>query len=150
MNDRSALDLDPSLQPTAQAFLDRVNAAIAPSKCILIVTWRDAADQNAAKCEGLSKAGAGQSPHDCVDANGNPASRAFDFGILDAQGNYVSDGMDVRYQTAGSIALSFKDEAGNQILEWGGSWRLATDGCNPDFDHIELANWRGLSQLPTT
>ena len=39
---------------------------------------------------GPSKAGAGQSPYNYVDANGNPASRAMDFGVFDPDGTYIT------------------------------------------------------------
>lgn len=135
MADRSLSDLDPAFQPVAQQFLDACNAAIAPSSVRPIVTWRDAADQNAAEECGLSKAGAGESPHNCVDANGNPAARALDFGVFAPDGTYVTRGEDDRYAQCGTIAVGLG-------LVYGGNWTPETDGCDPDADHVEIAAWR--------
>lgn len=95
----------------------------------LIVSWRDPEDQDKAHAEGLSNATAGQSPHNFCDTEGNPASKAFDFGIFEDNGEYVTDGLDRRYKQAGDIAEGLG-------LVWGGSW------VHPDYDHIELANWK--------
>jgi hypothetical protein len=135
MADRALTDLDPLFRPIAQQILDESNAQIAPSTVRPIVTWRDAADQEAAKCEGESKAGPGESPHNCVDANGNPAARAFDFGVFAPDGTYITNGTDSRYAQVGQIAVAFQ-----QV--WGGDWTMATDDCGPDYDHIEMADWK--------
>jgi hypothetical protein len=135
MTDRNLSDLDPAFQSVAQQFIDQCNTAIAPSSMRPIVTWRDAADQNEAEACGLSKAGAGQSPHNCVDANGNPASRALDFGVFAPNGSYVTNGTDSRYAQCGAIAVGLG-------LVYGGDWTVATDGCGPDADHIEVKDWR--------
>ena len=63
MADRAIKDLDPALQPLAIKILMAANSAIAPSKVAIIVTWRNAQDQQAAKAKGLSKASFGESPH---------------------------------------------------------------------------------------
>ena len=55
--------------------------------------------------------------------------------MFDETGTYVSDGTDSRYATIGMIAVNLK-----QVL--GGNWRPETDGCQPDYDHIEMADWR--------
>lgn len=94
-----------------------------------IVTWRSPADQDKAKAAGLSKACAGQSPHNCCDADGNPASRAFDFGIFEDNGAYVTDGNDSRYAQAGNIGIKLG-------LNWGGNWHT------PDFDHLEMPDYK--------
>ena len=86
------------------------------------VTWRDAADQNKAHAEGLSNAGAGESPHNCTDEEGNPASCAWDFAIYNDDGSYVTNGEDPRYARAGAIAEGLG-------LIWGGRWH------KPDWDH---------------
>src|SRR5277367_5582379 len=135
MADRNLSDLAPTFLPIAQQFLDQCNAALAPSSVRAIVTWRDAADQNAAEACGLSKAGAGQSPHNCTLADGTPAARALDFGVFGSDGTYITRGEDVRYEQAGQIAVSLG-------MVWGGNWTVETDGCGPDFDHVEQANWK--------
>ena len=125
--DRDITHLSPEMLSLYQQWL--AECADAGLSVKLITSWRDPADQDAAKAEGLSNAGAGQSPHNCCDADGNPASKAFDFGVFDEDGNYVTDGKDDRYTQAGAIG----EELG---LVWGGSWH------HPDFDHLELANWK--------
>jgi hypothetical protein len=135
MTDRNPTDLDPALQPIAAKVMMAGNAAIAPSKVAITVTWRSPSDQQAAKAAGLSKAGAGQSPHNCTLADGTPAARAFDFAIFDENGAYVTDGRDSRYAAVGQIAVAAE-------LEWAGNWTLEKDGCEPDYDHCQMANWR--------
>jgi hypothetical protein len=137
MTDCALTDLDPCLQPLAQQWLDQTNTSIAPSKCRITVTWRDANDQNVAKACGSSKAGSGQSPHNYTLPDGTPASRAFDFAVFDPDGNYIKDGTNPAYSTAGQIAE-------NLGLEWGGRWTIDQDGCGPDFDHIQMINWRTI------
>lgn len=133
MTDRNFFHLCPDLQSLAQTFLSQVNAELVkklpPSTCKIVVTWRDAAEQGAAYDKGLSNARAGQSPHNCTLPDGTPASKAFDFAILESSGAYVTNGTDSRYTAAGKIA----EELG---LVWGGRF------SHPDFDHIELANWK--------
>ncbi len=133
LSDRNLGDLNPRFQPIAQQFLDRCNAALAPSSVRPIVTWRDAADQNQAEACGLSKAGAGASPHNCVDANGNPASLAMDFSVFAPDGAYITRGQDARYEQAGKIAVELE-------LVYGGNWTIESDGCDPDWDHVEMAD----------
>lgn len=101
------------------------------------VTWRSGADQDAAKAKGLSNAGAGRSPHNCVDAHGLPASRAFDFAVFNADASYVKDGTDPRYRLAGDIGIDLG-------LEYGGDW------LKPDWDHLQLANWKTLDEQTIT
>lgn len=133
MADSSLTDLDIRLQPIAQHWLDQ--CAAAKLKVRIIVTWRSATDQNDAKMKGLSKASAGNSPHNCIDANGHPASRAFDFASYEPDGTYITDGTDPVYAYAGAIAM-------NLGLTWGGNWTIDRDGCGPDFDHCEMTLWR--------
>jgi len=135
MTDKNISDLDPALQPIAVKVITDGSTAISPSKVAIIVTWRSSSDQQAAKAAGLSNAGAGESPHNCVDTNGNPASKAFDFAIFDENGAYVTDGTDSRYAAIGQIAVA----AG---LIWGGNWTVEKEGCGPDPDHIEMSNWK--------
>jgi hypothetical protein len=134
-------DLDPEFQPVARAIIDSCNAQLAPSSMKAIVTFRSAADQGAAKAAGLSKAAAGQSPHNCFDDDGNPAARAFDFAVFGADGAYVTRGEDARYAQCGQIAVAVGNAQGMPIT-WGGCWTLESDRCEPDFDHIEMRDWK--------
>lgn len=127
MTDRSLDDLCPQLQTLYAQWL--ANCTAAGLNVRAIVTWRDAADQNEAKAEGLSNAAAGDSPHNCVDANGNPSSKAFDFAVFTAAEEYITDGTDHRYAEAAEI--------GKQLgLVWGGDFSSIFDP-----DHLELPNW---------
>src|ERR1700733_3525118 len=112
-------------------WLERCSAAGLDVKAI--ATWRSALDQDAAKAEGLSNAAAGQSPHNCTDANGNPASKAFDFACFDLTGKYITDGADHRYQQAAEIGKALG-------LAWGGDWESFKD-----FDHMEMKGWNTSS-----
>lgn len=127
MNDRNLNDLCPELRAIAIQWLAECTAAGLIVK--IIVTWRSSADQDAAHAQGLSNAAAGDSPHNCCDDMGAPASRAFDFGIFTSGGVYVADGTDARYHEAAGIAK-------NLGLVWGGDW------LHPDWDHLEMADWR--------
>lgn len=122
-------DLCLDLQPKSQQFIKLVNDAIVPSTCRITVTYRDAAAQNSAKACHLSNAAAGQSPHNCVNADGLPASRAFDYAIINPDGSYCKDGTDNRYTIAGRIAEGLG-------LAWGIHFP------KPDFDHCEVKDWR--------
>jgi hypothetical protein len=55
--------------------------------------------------------------------------------VFDEEGAYVQDGRDSRYSAIGLIAVKL-----GQV--WGGSWTPETDACEPDFDHVEMADWR--------
>lgn len=126
MTDSNLDDLDADLYPLWKQWDALMTAA--PLHHKVTVTWRNAADQNTAHAEGLSNAGAGESPHNCTDDNGKGASCAYDFAIFNDDGSYVRDGTDPRYTQAGVIAEGLG-------LVWGGRWH------KPDFDHIELKGW---------
>lgn len=126
MTDSNLDHLDPILKPLAERFLVLANAQF---KTKITVTYRSSADQDKAHLAGLSNAIAGQSPHNCVAPDGNPASKAFDFAIFTPDGKYITDGKDSRYADAGQIIR----ELG---LDWGGTWH------HPDYDHAEMKNWR--------
>jgi peptidoglycan LD-endopeptidase CwlK len=128
MSSRDVNHLHPALLPIYREWLIRCHAENLAVK--VICTWRSAMEQNAAKAKGFSNASAGQSPHNCVDTNGNPASKAFDFAVFDENARYVTDGKDARYTRAGAIAK----ELG---LVWGGDFKSIFDPS-----HIELKNWK--------
>lgn len=137
MADNSIKDCCPELKIIIPQFMIRSSSAGIQLRPI--VTWRGAADQNAAAAAGASKATAGHSPHNFVDDQGRPCSLAFDFGIFD-RGFYVKDGTDPRYAQAGAIGKGLG-------LAWGGDWTLEHDGCAPDYDHLQLPNWRHYQPL---
>lgn len=133
MTDRDIADLCPDLQLIYQNWLDKCHAQGLKAKAI--VTWRSAADQDAAKANGLSNANAGQSPHNCVTIDGEPFSKAFDFACFDENAQYITNGTDDRYRQAGEIGESLG-------LEWGGRWN------KPDWDHLQLTNWKTGQAAP--
>lgn len=126
MTDNNINDLCPELLTIYREWLMQCHEAGLAVKAI--VTWRDGIDQDAAKSNGLSNAGAGQSPHNCCDNHGLPSSKAFDFAIFD-NGQYIKDGADPRYTKAGEIGEGLG-------LHWGGRWH------HPDWDHLELTDWK--------
>ena len=126
MADNKTSDLCPALRALVPKFIE--NCAFDGVTVKILVTWRDATAQNAAKAAGLSNAAAGSSPHNCLDVQGNPASKAFDFGVFN-NGVYLTNGSDPRYAQAGAVAVALG-------LAWGGDWH------HPDYDHVELMNWR--------
>ncbi len=132
MIDVAPTDLCPLLQRLLPAFV-QANANIGLTiRCG--TTYRDSIAQNAAKAAGQSNASAGHSPHNCVGPSGEPYSKAFDFSVI-RDGGYVSNGADQAYATAGAIAKSLG-------LEWGGDWTVEKDKCPPDYDHVQLPDWR--------
>ena len=48
---------------------------------------------------------------------------------------------DARYEQCGVIAKAIGEAMGVPVV-WGGDWALEADGCKPDFDHIQMRNWR--------
>lgn len=135
MIDRLITDLCPALQAIYPQWKAQCNAAgLAVS---VIVTYRSPIDQENVKALGLSNAGAGQSPHGCVDANGHPASMAWDWACFDENAKYITDGSDPRYRQAGEIGKSLG-------LSWGGDWVKWKD-----WDHLELAGWKDIVAAQT-
>jgi len=128
MSDRAINDLCQPLQSIYTQWLTSCKAV--GLNVAAIVTWRSGSDQNTDAAKGLSNAKAGQSPHNCCNADGTPASRAFDFGVFETNGHYVTNGEDPRYKQAAEIGKTLG-------LIWGGDWPDFKD-----FDHLELANWR--------
>lgn len=128
MTDSAITDLCPELLSIYRQWLMQCHEDGLATKAI--VTWRSDIDQNIAKAKGLSNASAGQSPHNCCDDDGNPASRAFDFAIFDENAKYITDGTDARYRQAGEIGKSLG-------LIWGGDFKSF-----PDYDHLEISGWK--------
>lgn len=123
---RDINDLCPQLQIIYREWVAQCHVTGLPVKAIQ--TWRSAIDQDAAKASGKSNAAAGQSPHNCCTTDGEPFSKAFDFGVFD-NGQYITDGTDDRYRKAGQIGKGLG-------LVWGGDWK------KPDWDHLELNDWK--------
>lgn len=136
MTDSNINDLCPELKTIYTDWLNACHAVALAAKAT--VTWRSTIDQNVAKVRGLSNAGAGESPHNCCNPDGSPASRAFDFAIFDKNAQYVKDGTDPRYAQAAEIGKKLG-------LVWGGDWNSF-----PDYDHLELANWKTEQVEPVT
>ena len=75
----------------------------------------------------VTKAQAGQSPHGCLDKDGNPASKAYDFAIRLQEGSLDWNAKDPLWRRAIAIGQGLG-------LESGGSW-----GDNP---HFQLPRWK--------
>lgn len=137
MSSRLITDLHPVLQPLAIQFvyechLQDVNAFITQ-------TYRSSAEQEDDYAQGrttpghiVTNARAGQSPHNCIDANGNPAAKAFDFGIKNSDGSLNWNPSSKAWQTAIKIGE-------NLGLVSGSTWHSIKD--NP---HLELPNWQSV------
>lgn len=123
MVDKSLDHLHPDLRPLCQEWL--VNTTMAKLKAIITETWRDPAREDALHAQGITHATESNCKH-CFELNGNPASKAFDFLLIDEENRIISDGTDDRYTLAGQIA---KDLG----MTWGG------DFTHPDYDHVEIA-----------
>jgi peptidoglycan L-alanyl-D-glutamate endopeptidase CwlK len=133
MTDRSLDDLHRDLKPLCQQWLDQCKSA--GLSAFIIFTWRSAAEQDALYAQGRTAPGpvvtyarGGQSMHNFTQPDGTPASKAFDFGLLDNAGKYITQGSDHRYAQAGAIGK-------NMGMVWGGDWPQP----KTDFDHFELA-----------
>lgn len=141
MTDANIQDLCPELLAIYREWLAECHVVGLATRAI--VTWRSADEQNTAKAKGLSNASAGESPHNCCDSAGLPNSKAFDYAIFDGNAHYVTDGMDDRYRHAGEIGKSLG-------LVWGGDWTIEKDGCKPDWDHLQMKNWKTGQAEPVT
>jgi hypothetical protein len=94
----------------------------------MIQGWRDPTYQDQLNSSGVSALNGSESLHCCTE-NGKPASKAFDFGVFETDGAYVTDGNDPRYALAGEVAKGLG-------LVWGGDF---VHPC-PDPDHIQLSS----------
>jgi peptidoglycan LD-endopeptidase CwlK len=135
MTDRSLTDLDPSLQPLAQQFIDACKAV--NIRVGLSNTYRSSAEQDADYAQGRSVPGkiitnaqGGESPHNCTLADGTPAAKAFDFYILDTDDNQCDwNPEDAQWRQAIAIGQ-------NLGLVSGSTFNIK------DNDHFELTNWK--------
>lgn len=128
---RDINELHPDLQQPCMNFLEQCKTA--GLNVFLIFTWRSPAEQDRIYAQGRTEPGhvvtnlkGDQSLH-CFMINGEPASKAFDFGIEDENNRYITDGTDPRYTQAGEIGEGLG-------LEWGGRFIHP----RPDYDHIQL------------
>jgi len=111
--------LNPRLHILCIEFLSKVPNAIVTE------TWRDPAREDQLHAQGITPATGKTCKHCCLDDEGKPASKAFDFLLLD-KGKIISDGTDPRYSEAGQIGKALG-------LTWGGDFH------KPDYDHFEIA-----------
>lgn len=121
--DRNLEDLHPNLEPLCRQF--EAQCALALLKVIVTETWRSPDREDKLHLQGITLA-TGETCKHCFTLNGTPASKAFDFAILDEDNRIVQDGRDERYSLAGEIA----ERLG---LMWGGRFH------HPDYDHCEIA-----------
>jgi hypothetical protein len=123
MASRDLNDLDPNIRTIVPAFLMKCKTA--GLSIIIICTYRNNEEQAALYAHGrdadgnrigaiLTNCKPGQSEHNKIDQVGQPASRAFDVGVI-RNGKYVGDGQDKDYLAAGEIGESLG-------LEWAGRW----------------------------
>lgn len=131
MTDRNLDDLHPDLKPwylklVADLATEEVTAKI-------IQGWRDPAYQNTLHAQGISPLTGHTSKH-CFCLNDKPASKAFDLGIFAADGTYITDGNDPRYQRAGELWEDYA-AGGPAGMVWGGRFVHP----KPDPDHFEIA-----------
>ncbi len=124
---REIKKLSPAMQFLAMEFLDECRKA--SLDIIIICTDRNRADQEECFNNGSSNAHYGKSAHNVCDAVGNPASEAFDVGVI-KNGKYVKDGKHPGYMAAGLI--------GERIgLKWAGRWK----GRIQETAHFQNPNW---------
>jgi peptidoglycan LD-endopeptidase CwlK len=136
VTDRALTDLDPDLYTL---YLKWEQACCAAGiRTGVSQTYRSAVEQDVDYAKGrttegpiITNARAGQSPHNCQDENGNPASKAFDFFIYAADGSTRLDwdASDAQWQKAIQIG---KDLG----LVSGGDFHGLRD-----YPHFELSNW---------
>lgn len=122
---RDLTKLSPFMQEKSKEFLAKCHEQ-GLSDVVIICTDRSDAEQQACFDAGNSHAKPGQSAHNAVDANCNPASEAFDIGII-ANGKYFGDHPD--YAKAGLIGESIG-------LVWAGRWVSMKEEA-----HLQNPNW---------
>lgn len=121
MPDRNLDDLHPLIEPLCKNFL--AACAAAGLDVIITETWRDPAREDTLHEQNVTAA-TGRTCKHCFTIDGRPASKAFDFAVID-DGKMVQDGTDARYTHAGAIGI-------RTGLAWGGYFP------HPDYDHFEV------------
>lgn len=136
MTDRNLDDLDPRLKSLCGQWLAACQARHINAR--VIETYRSAADQDKAFAVGrdadgnvvgrtITKARGGQSKHNRTLPDGTPASRAFDFVVINADGTCNWNPATPEWKAAVAIG---KDLG----LRWGGDF----PAHQYDADHFEL------------
>lgn len=121
---RDINDLHPDLQQPCMDFFDRCKDA--DLKAFMVFTWRSPVEQDRLYEQGRTEPGPivtnlkGDQSFHCFMLNGEPAAKAFDFGLEDENDKYITDGSDARYAQAGAIGE-------NLGLTWGGDWKSFKD-----------------------
>lgn len=138
MPSRLISDLCEELQPLAVQLITRCNGdqtfKVAKAEAFISCTYRSNEEQDALYAQGrtapgkiVTKAKAGQSAHNCTEAN-RPAARAFDIALR------YRDSPNLIWDAASPLwrrAVAIGQELG---LESGASWG--------DMPHFQLKNWR--------
>jgi len=124
MSSRSPEDLAPELREIHNQFIQACK--LAGLDIVTICTYRSNEDQQKAYDAKLSNCKPGQSKHNMVNAQGKPASKAFDVGVI-RNGKYIGNGKDPNYLSAGKIG----EDLG---LKWAGRWT----GKLKEVAHFEL------------
>ena len=130
MNDRNLDDLHPTLKPLCQSWLDKCEAQEIHAE--VIYTWRSSAEQDVLYAQGrtapgkiVTNARGGQSKHNFT-LSGKPASKAFDFVIVNDDGSANWNPNSPQWKAAVAIGKGLG-------LVYGGDWNSIKD-----FDHFEL------------
>lgn len=137
MTDRNLDDLHPDLKPLCQQWLDQCQ--IQQINARVIETYRSTAEQNADYAVGrdadgnvigrtITKARGGESKHNFTLDDGTPASKAFDFTIINDDGTCNWNPSTPQWQAAVAIGKSLG-------LRWGGDF----PAHQYDADHFEIA-----------
>jgi peptidoglycan LD-endopeptidase CwlK len=136
MTDTNLDDLDDELNSLCQKWLAACQGA--GLKVGISQTYRSSAEQDADYAKGrtapgdiITNARGGESPHNCVDENGDPASCAFDFFI------YANDG-------SGKLDWNAADPQWQKAIAIGESLGLvsgSTFHSIKDNPHFELKGW---------
>lgn len=122
MIDRNLDDLHPLIEPLCKEFLRHCESD--GIRVIIIETWRNPDREDQLHAKGITAATGGTCKH-CFTIGGHPASKAFDFSVLDENNRVVQDGTDERYSRCGIIIESIG-------MIWGGRFH------HPDYDHAEI------------
>ena len=136
MADRNLDDLHPDLKPICQAWLDKCHAQQINAR--VIETWRSAQEQDRLFAIGrdasgnvigktITKARGGQSKHNVTLNDGTPASKAFDFVIISADGTCNWNPATPQWQAAVAIGKAMG-------LHWGGDF----PANQYDADHFQI------------
>jgi peptidoglycan LD-endopeptidase CwlK len=136
MSDRNLADLHSDLRPLCQQWLDKCHAQqinvevietyrSAQEKDRLFAIGRDANGKVIGKT--LTKARGGQSKHNITLNDGTPASKAFDWVIMNPDGTCNWDPRTSQWQAAVAIGKSLG-------LTWGGDFPAHQMDC----DHFEI------------